>query len=65
MSEYTDANMARHTSRSRKGTPATRHQVRSDLDTQEAKEAEGLTKNRANGAYSDAGIGILPISILT
>jgi hypothetical protein len=65
MSEYTDKNMARNTGRSRRGTPAMRHHIRSDLDTREAKEAEGLTKNRTDGAYSDAGIGILPISVLT
>jgi hypothetical protein len=65
MSDYTDKNMARHNSCSGKGTSATRHHTRSDLDTQEAKMAEGLTENRAKGGYSEAGIGILPISILS
>jgi hypothetical protein len=65
MSEYLEKNMARCSRRSKKGTFAHRHQISSDGDSQEATKAEGLVENRANGSYSEAGIGIVPISILT
>ena len=65
MSEYPEKNMARRSRRSRDGAFAKRHGVAPEADTQAAKGAEGLLENRANGNYSEAGIGILPISILT
>jgi len=65
MSEYPEKNMARRNRRSKKGTFEQRHHISSGGDTQEATKAEGLIENRANGGYSEAGIGIVPISILT
>ena len=65
MSDYTSKNVGKHASRSRKGMSVPRHNVHSDLDVRAEREAERLTKNRTRGAYSDAGIGIVPISILT
>jgi hypothetical protein len=65
MSEYPEKNMGRRSRRSKKGTSAHRHHISSEEDTQEATKAEGLFENRANGGYSEAGIGMVPISILT
>jgi len=65
MSDYTNKNVGKHASHSRKGIAVTRHNVHSDLDVRAEREAERLTKNRTHGAYSDVGIGIVPISILT
>jgi hypothetical protein len=65
MSEYLEKNMARRSRRSKKGVFAHRHHISSEGDTQEATKAEGLIENRANGGYSEAGIGIVPISVLT
>jgi hypothetical protein len=65
MTEQLEKNMARRSRRSKKGTFAQRHHISSEGGTQEATKAGGLIENRANGGYSEAGIGIVPISILT
>jgi len=65
MSEYPEKNMARRSRRSKKGTLARRHEIFSDGNPQEATKAEGLVENRAKGGYSEAGIGIVPLSILS
>ena len=65
MSEYLEKNMARRSRRSKKDTFAQDHHIYSEWDTQKGTKAENLIENRANGGYSEAGIGIVPISILT
>ncbi len=65
MSEYPEKNMARRGRRSKKGAFAHRHHISSEGDAEETTKADGLIENRANGGYSEAGIGIVPISILT
>ena len=65
MSEYPEKNMGRRSRRSKKGASAHRHHMFSEEDTHEATKAKGLFENRANGDYSEGGIGMVPISILT
>ena len=65
MSEYPEKNMTRRDRRSKKGAIAHRHHISADGATQQATKNEGLIENRDNGGYSEAGIGIVPISILT
>ena len=65
MSEYLEKNMTRRSRRSKKGTFAQRHHISSEGEWQGTTHANGLIENRANGGYSEAGIGIVPISILT
>jgi hypothetical protein len=65
MSEYPEKSMARRSRRSKKGTFEHRHHSSFEGDTQEATKPEGLVENRTHGGYSEAGIGIVPISILT